>query len=109
MHSAPARRGAHTPAVSAEQHSELRSDLEAELRRLVPGAEQLSERGLHDLAPRARRRAMQIVDVLRRMGTETFGVCVSCQSPIAYERLSAIPETTVCAPCSWGYEASLQG
>jgi RNA polymerase-binding transcription factor DksA len=109
MHSAPARRATHIPALSAEQQSELRSDLETELRRLVPDAERLNERGLRDLAPRARRRAMQIVDVLRRMGTETFGVCVSCRSPIAYERLSAIPETTVCAPCSWRYEVSLQG
>lgn len=109
MHSAPARRAARIPALSVEQHSELRSDLEAELRGLVPGAEQLNERALRDLAPRARRRAMQIVDVLRRMSTEAFGVCVSCRLPIAYERLSVIPETTVCAPCSWSYEVSLQG
>jgi RNA polymerase-binding transcription factor DksA len=109
MHSAHARRAAPIPALNAEQQSELRSDLKAELRRLVPDAEQLNERGLRDLAPRARSRATQIVNVLRRMGTENFGVCVSCRSPIAYERLSAIPETTVCAPCSWRYEVSLQG
>jgi len=109
MPSAPARRAAPTPVLSAEQYSDLRSDLEAELRRLILDAERLSDGGLRDLAPRARRRAMQIVDVLRRMGTETFGVCASCQSPIAYERLFAIPETTVCAQCSWSYEVSLQG
>lgn len=109
MPSVFARRAAPTAVLSAEQYSDLRSDLEAELRRLVPDAERLSERSLRDLAPRARRRAMQIVDVLRRMGTESFGVCVSCQSPIAYERLFAIPETAVCAQCSWSYEVSLQG
>jgi RNA polymerase-binding transcription factor DksA len=109
MPSAPARRAAPAPVLSAEQYSDLRSDLEAELRRLIPDAERLNERSLRDLAPRARRRALQIVAVLRRMGTDTFGVCVSCRSPIAYERLSAIPETTVCARCSWSYEVSLQG
>jgi RNA polymerase-binding transcription factor DksA len=109
MPSAPARRAAPAPVLSAEQYSDLRNDLEAELRRLVPGAERLSERSLRDLTPRARRRAMQIVDVLRRMDTEAFGVCVSCRSRIAFERLSAIPETTVCAQCSWGHEVSLQG
>ena len=104
-----ARRAARRRTLTARQHAELRRDLEAELRRLVPDVKQLREGDLRDLAPRARRRVMQIVDVLRRMSTETFGVCVSCTSPIAYERLAAIPETTVCASCSWSHESSLQG
>ena len=110
MPSATARRSAaRKPKLSVRQRSELRSDLEAELRRLVPDVERVDVGGLRDLAPRARVRALQIVDVLRRMSTDTFGLCVSCRSPIAFERLSAIPETTVCARCSWSHEAALQG
>ena len=52
---------------------------------------------------------MQIVAVLRRMESDTFGVCVSCESFIGYERLAAIPETTVCAYCSQSRELVLQG
>jgi RNA polymerase-binding transcription factor DksA len=54
-------------------------------------------------------RALQIVEVLRRMDTDAFGTCVSCRSPIAYERLAVIPETTVCAPCSRSHELALRG
>ena len=108
MHSAHAQRASSGPALSAEQYSQLRTDLEAELRRLLPDQEAVNERGLGDLAPRKRRRVMVLADALRRLGTETFGVCVGCQSAIAYERLSVLPETTVCAPCSWSREASLR-
>lgn len=109
MHAAPARPVAPAPVLSVRQYSELRNELEVELRRLVPDAGPRDESALRDLAPRSRRRALEIVDVLRRMETESFGVCVGCRSPIAYERLAAIPETTLCAPCSRGRELALQG
>ena len=85
--------------LSTEQYVDLRAEVEFELRRLLPDAEQLDERGMDDLDPRVRGRARQLLDILRRMDLDTFGVCVNCQSPIAYERLSVIPETTICAQC----------
>ena len=100
MQSAPTRPTARASRLSAEQYSGLRTDLERELRRLLPEGQEGDDRGLRDLDPRARRRALQIFDVLRRMNTEAFGVCVGCRSAIGYERLSVIPETTVCARCS---------
>jgi RNA polymerase-binding transcription factor DksA len=109
MTSVPASRQASAPALSAKQRAQLRAELAAELRRLLPGAAPVDEQLLRDLAPRARRQALQIIDALRRMETKTFGVCVGCLSPISYERLSAIPETTVCADCSWTRELALQG
>ena len=95
--------------LSTEQYFDLRTEVETELRRLIPDAERLDERSLGGLAPRARGRAKQLVDILRRMDQETFGVCVSCQAPIAYERLAVIPETTICAQCSWGWELTPKG
>jgi hypothetical protein len=95
-------------AVTAKQYTELRKDLEAELRRLLPEGKPADEQRLRDLPPRRRRRVMLLIDALRRLDTKHFGVCVNCQSPIAYERLSVLPETTVCAPCSWSREALLQ-
>lgn len=104
MQSAPIRAVALAPPLSAEQYAELRADLEAELHRLLPDGQKANDRSLRELAPRARRRAVQILDILRRMERETFGVCFSCRSVIGYERLSVIPETTLCAHCSWSRE-----
>ncbi|MGH2611242.1 MAG: TraR/DksA family transcriptional regulator [Gemmatimonadales bacterium] len=109
------------------QYAELRTEVEQELRRLIPGQGSQLEAGsrnarrasvpesdggpveaLRELAPRVRRRALQLLEVLRRMDTQTFGVCVGCRSPIPYERLAAIPETTVCVECSWSREFSFR-
>ena len=109
MTSIPATRQGLAPALSDEQYTDLRAELAAELRRLAPGAAPVDEQLGRDLAPRTRRRALQIIATLRRMESGTFGVCVGCQSPISYERLSAIPETILCAECSWTRELALQG
>jgi Prokaryotic dksA/traR C4-type zinc finger. len=107
MHAAVKQRKSLASPLSTRQYAELRADLEAELRRLLPG-ETAGEGKLHDLLPSSRARALTIVGVLRRMDSEGFGVCVGCRSPIAYERLAAIPETTVCARCSRRRELALQ-
>ncbi len=39
---------------------------------------------------------------LRRFETGTYGVCVSCHSPIPYGRLLAMPEATYCVGCGGG-------
>ena len=45
----------------------------------------------------------QMLDsALRRLETGTYGVCVSCHSPIAYGRLLAMPEATYCVGCGAG-------
>ena len=88
MHAAVKQRKSLASPLSTRQYAELRADLEAELRRLLPG-ETAGEGKLHDLLPSSRARALTIVGVLRRMDSEGFGVCVGCRSPIAYERLAA--------------------
>jgi DnaK suppressor protein len=106
MHSVGTKRRAKAPARNRAQYAELRRELERELGELAPGERRAGEEALQDLAPSARRRARQILDVLGRMDSGSFGVCVGCRLPIAYERLSVIPETRLCARCSWSRELS---
>jgi len=91
---APLAQRALSPlCLNEEQYTELRAGIEQELRRTVQGLEL-----------RMRHRALQLLDGLRRMRAGTYGVCAACRSPIAYERLLAIPETSVCVRCSQSYE-----
>jgi RNA polymerase-binding transcription factor DksA len=38
-------------------------------------------------------------DALRRFETGTYGLCRRCASPIANERLEALPHVRLCMPC----------
>ena len=38
-------------------------------------------------------------DALRRLEEGTYGVCMSCRSPIPYGRLLVMPEATYCVSC----------
>jgi len=104
MYSVRRRRRTKAPAKNQPHYAELRRDLEFELEALAPGDGRVGENTLQGLAPRARRRARQILEILRRMSSEAYGICVACRAPIAYERLSVLPETMLCAPCSWRRE-----
>lgn len=108
--SAPTIYRAKPPPLDPSQQAELRRELERELARLLPGG---GASGTYDFAaelaqelgPRPRSAALQLIDALRRMENGTYGLCAACQRPISFERLSAIPETTVCADCSWSRPA----
>jgi hypothetical protein len=97
-------RRAKAPARKGTAFAELRRELETELDELAPGRRRVGEVALRGLGPGARRRALQILDVLNRMDSESFGRCVGCRRPIAYERLAVLPETRLCARCSWSRE-----
>jgi DnaK suppressor protein len=124
----PAPRPWVEPALTAAQQSELKAALEQDFRRLLarhsPLARLDARSGLgrgsapdlatdattadvvQELEPHGRRRAVQILDALRRIDAGTYGICVGCRSPISYERLSAIPETTLCVRCGGSSEWS---
>ena len=93
-------------SLTAAQQTELRTEMEDELRRLVPGP--WSPEALQDLAPPRRRRGLQLLDALRRLDAGTYGTCHGCRLPISYVRLSVMPETTVCVDCSAARETSLR-
>lgn len=44
-------------------------------------------------------RHQMLDDALRRLEEGTYGVCVSCHSPIPYGRLLVMPEATYCVSC----------
>ena len=48
---------------------------------------------------RAPERVLRILEAISRMRTGSYGICTSCQDPIPFSRLLAIPETTTCIAC----------
>lgn len=99
------------PPLAAGQLAKVRRELEQELYRIIPETRRRNDTRFRvelaqTLSPRPRGLALQIIDALRRIEAGTFGLCAGCDGTISYERLSAIPETTVCAECSWSRERS---
>jgi RNA polymerase-binding transcription factor DksA len=75
---------------------ELKAELLSELRRLTPGT--TLGAGRHDV--RTESRIKLILEALKRIRAGIYGTCLMCQSPIAFDRLSVIPETKTCVRCS---------
>ena len=48
---------------------------------------------------KARQRIIILNDVLRRIDSPEFGICIKCKKPIPLERMKAIPSTTHCISC----------
>ena len=91
---------AYSPArmtdLSDAQLGELNAELLRELRRLTPGRPIGVRR--HDI--RTDSRIKLILEALKRIRAGIYGICLICQSPIAFDRLSVIPETKTCVRCS---------
>ena len=78
------------------QLSALSTELLGELRRLTPGSTLGVRR--HDV--RTDSRIKLILEALKRIRAGIYGICLICRSPIAFDRLSVIPETKTCVRCS---------
>ncbi len=78
------------------QLEDLSAELLSELRRLTPGSMVGATR--HDIRTDSRIRL--ILEALKRIRAGVYGTCLICQSPIAFDRLSVIPETKTCVRCS---------
>ncbi|MEE2788747.1 MAG: TraR/DksA C4-type zinc finger protein [Myxococcota bacterium] len=50
--------------------------------------------------------ARQIRTALKRLEDDEYGWCVRCESPIAWARLNAQPETPFCLRCQRGTEGA---
>jgi hypothetical protein len=91
---------AYWPARASDltdaQLEDLSAELLSELRRLSPGTTVGARR--HDIRTDSRIRL--ILDALKRIRAGIYGTCVMCRSPIAFDRLSVIPETKTCVRCS---------
>jgi hypothetical protein len=84
------------PDLTAAQLGELNGELLTELRRLTPGSTVGIRR--HDV--RTDSRIKLILEALKRIRAGIYGICLICRSPIAFDRLSVIPETKTCVRCS---------
>ncbi|HEY9516915.1 MAG TPA: TraR/DksA C4-type zinc finger protein [Gemmatimonadaceae bacterium] len=109
------------PRLTRAQLSELEAELRDELTRLErsmelqgvssdaapwtatgsPMAGGATEHlGLATVPPsRAVARHTAVNEALNRMALGTYGICVTCQRPIPYGRLIAMPETAHCVSC----------
>lgn len=99
-----------TRAQLRELEAELRSErtrLERSLR-LTAGTDGWTPAGEISDATRTGGVALQsqtrarydaIVDALARLAAGSYGTCASCEQPIPYGRLIAMPETTRCVTC----------
>jgi RNA polymerase-binding transcription factor DksA len=106
-------RASQESPLDAAQLAELRLELEQELQRLLPGtrgtgSDRFRSELTQALGPRPRSHALQLIDALRRIEAGVFGICAGCEGAISYERLAVMPETTVCADCSWSRELSFR-
>ncbi|OGR86638.1 MAG: hypothetical protein A3J74_10110 [Elusimicrobia bacterium RIFCSPHIGHO2_02_FULL_57_9] len=61
---------------------------------------------LFELSDNERTTLDQIEAALRKIGKGTYGVCESCQQPIAKQRLSALPFARYCIGCQSSSESS---
>jgi RNA polymerase-binding transcription factor DksA len=75
---------------------QLNEELLTELRRLTPGSVSGAKR--HDV--RTQSRIKLILEALKRIRAGIYGTCLICELPIAFDRLSVIPETKTCVRCS---------
>ena len=109
------------PGLTRAQLAELESELRAELARIErtsrPDAEgdeadgwdaddtavgnnTTEHLGLATVPPsRAAARRAAVTEALRRIESRSYGTCVSCERPIPYGRLIAMPETAHCVSC----------
>lgn len=112
--------------LSEEQLAELRSELERQIRKLqrsmrtttramkpvqldqsavgrLSRIDSLQTQGLTaGLQAREQAKLGQINEALKRMDAGTYGRCVVCDAPVAFERLMVFPEAPTCAECSGG-------
>jgi DnaK suppressor protein len=113
-----------TSYLSTEQLEELRAELDRQLRKLqrsmrtttralkpvqldqsavgrLSRIDNLQTQGLtKGLQEREQAKLGQIAEALRRLEAGTYGCCVVCNEPIAFERLFIFPEAPNCSACA---------
>jgi DnaK suppressor protein len=48
---------------------------------------------------KAKRRIVMLRNVLLRVDSPAYGICINCNKPIPFERLRAVPSATRCLSC----------
>lgn len=113
-----------SPHIRQDQLDELRSELERQLKKLhrsmrtttrvmkpvqldqssvgrLSRIDNLQTQGLTaGLQAREQAKLGQILEALKRIETGTYGTCIVCGEPVAFERLMVFPEAPNCATCA---------
>jgi DnaK suppressor protein len=113
-----------TTHLAASQLEDLHSELERQLRKLqrsmrttnramkpvqldqssagrLSRIDNLQTQGLTaGLQAREQAKLGQILEALKRMEGGTYGACIVCGEPVAFERLMVFPEAPNCAACA---------
>jgi DnaK suppressor protein len=78
----------------------VNSELQSDANDWFSSKESNPSKEINELAlDKARQRIIILNDVLRRVDTPGYGICIRCKKPIPYERLKAIPSATRCISC----------
>ncbi len=91
--------------LTTQQLKHLRTELERERRWLTSTAalewlgqpEPAASRSVD--GARMSGRLNEVLEALDRLAGGTYGICNVCRSPISFQRLEVIPETTTCISC----------
>lgn len=110
--------------LSPDQVTELRAELDRQLRRLERSMEvtaealrpvELDQTAVgrlsrmdsiqnhsvsRNLREREKARLAQLVEAVSRLERGTYGICTRCEAPIPFERLFVFPEAPSCSACA---------
>jgi DnaK suppressor protein len=114
------------PALTPEQLSELRADIERQIDRLLRSLEQTrraarpvvldqtsvgrlsridaiqNQAMSQGLEAREEAKRAELLEALRRIEEGTYGTCATCGGGIPFGRLQVFPETVRCSRCAIG-------
>ena len=48
---------------------------------------------------KAKQKIMLLKEIINRIDSPDYGICVICNKPIAFERMKAVPSATRCVSC----------
>jgi DnaK suppressor protein len=79
----------------------LSGDIQSDANDWFTSKESNPSKEINELAlEKAKQRIVMLRNVLLRVDTPAYGICIKCNKPIPFERLKAIPSTTRCLACS---------
>jgi DnaK suppressor protein len=79
----------------------LSGDIQSDANDWFTSKESNPSKEINELAlEKAKQRIVMLRNVLLRVDTPAYGICIKCNKPIPFERLKAIPSTTRCLSCS---------
>jgi len=78
----------------------INSEVQSDANDWFTSKESNPSKEINELAfEKAKQRIVILRNVLTRVDTPAYGICIKCNKPIPFERLKAIPSTTRCLSC----------